>query len=849
MQVKYFLIAFFLVSVKRASAGTLCTSTTFDAAALATCDCPIGTGPTGSWANNLVPVSATNGVALPSLVGLGYAAGSTVSAALELAAANAALARCVDLMPGYQLAASTALPVLCADVNTFCPGLANAFSTNVITTTGADGTYSTPVLTSTATITGGNALSSPVKQSCPTNTAFPTKAACTAAYVPFLCCTAGVGAGCDAVGGTTSVVAATFSTPYLLNDCSVTSGYYISAAATASATTVVSQWASGSVCVAGATTTSITAEKSAQTPTTCAGQTAFMCALGTFSLTLNGHAGVTLAIADAVNEVVCTAGKGLMANAAATACVPMPGFFGAGDTAGTTQQGVCPQIGGVSVLGIGSVTSTSAAGGCNSIAAGYYLPATTVATGVTSATVTATQCPVGSYCPGITSLPSSVTINVPWSTAPTLTTTANLSSTGSILCPTGFTSVAGATAFSGCNAVAAGYYIPVTVSGATVNITICPAGSYCAGVTAADTATANAVATFSPVSAPTSVSLVASSAVSVTGLSACPASTTGTLTGKATYTAACTDLAQGYGLIASATSKTTLTDFISACVAGVGTAADKGCAGLPGLFSGSFSAFTGTGLSTATAANYVLASTSAITTAVTIAATGTNVNLDCIALTYSYANTTYCYVSVGNYVDASAPGTVATCPAGFYCPGGAVFDGVSSGGALTCPPGSTIVSTTGAITLNSVSDCIANPGYYIATTGGSPTICPAGYICPGGIAVGVAGGSFQCTANSTIALCNDFLDNIQSSSYAAGSTTVTAAPAAAAPAVTVSPAAVTVTPAPITVTPAPITVTTAPVTVTPAPITVNVPAPVSAASTRSSALVLVLAAFAALAAF
>jgi len=176
-------------------------------------------------------------------------------------------------------------------------------------------------------------------------------------------------------------------------------------------------------------------------------------------------------------------------------------------------------------------------------------------------------------------------------------------------------------------------------------------------------------------------------------------------------------------------------------------------------------------------------------------------------LPYSGASTTS-----GYYV--SAAGTVTACPAGASC---------TAGVALTAPGGGVIL-----------------PGFYVATAGTVPAICPSGSYCPGGGNLGIAGGSFACPVNSTLTGCNDFVDNAPS--------TVNSSPVSVAPA-PVTTGAVTVTPAPVTVSPAAVTVTPAAITVTPAPITVNVPAPVSAASTRSSALVLVLAALVALAAF
>jgi hypothetical protein len=224
-------------------------------------------------------------------------------------------------------------------------------------------------------------------------------------------------------------------------------------------------------------------------------------------------------------------------------------------------------------------------------------------------------------------------------------------------------------------------------------------------------------------------------------------------------------------------------------------------------------------------ANMLLVNATSITTAVATAI---------------QTGTAFALVNAGYFIAPSSYTPVA-CPAGSFCAGGdRVGDSTSMVIPIPCPAGTTFVSAIG---------CALNANFY-APTANTVLACAANYYCPGSSYLGFAGGGFLCPAsNSTIEACNTYLDNVQSSSYAAGASTTNVA--AAAPAVTVSPAPITVTPAPITVTPAPFTVTTAPVSVTPAsqPITINVPAPVSAASTRSSALVLVLAALAALAAF
>ena len=120
-------------------------------------------------------------------------------------------------------------------------------------------------------------------------------------------------------------------------------------------------------------------------------------------------------------------------------------------------------------LSTASSSAVSAATGCNAVAPGYSIPATTAAT----ASITPAQCAAGSYCQGL-------------STATGITFTANgissagaTSAAGTTACPvTGATSAAGATAASGCSVVLKGYYIDP--SSLTVPTT-CAVGEYCPG--------------------------------------------------------------------------------------------------------------------------------------------------------------------------------------------------------------------------------------------------------------------------------------------------------------------------------------------------------------------------------
>ena len=196
------------------------------------------------------------------------------------------------------------------------------------------------------------------------------------------------------------------------------------------------------------------------------------------------------------------------------------------------------------------------------------------------------------------------------------------------------------------------------------------------------------------------------------------------------------------------------------------------------------------------------------------------------------------FVNPGYYI-APFSFTPYACPAGSLCSGG---EGLGDYADVDmpptpCPPQTVLGKSGNSIAANGVTFSIIGPvtctpgsdctGCFLApnlysTPTGQVGLCPANYYCPGGGILGSqAPTSFLCTANSTLEVCNTFMDNVQSNSYAAGSTntttTIAAAaapavtvttPAAAAPAVTVSPAAITVTPAPITVTPAsqPITI-------------------------------------------
>jgi hypothetical protein len=173
-------------------------------------------------------------------------------------------------------------------------------------------------------------------------------------------------------------------------------------------------------------------------------------------------------------------------------------------------------------------------------------------------------------------------------------------------------------------------------------------------------------------------------------------------------------------------------------------------------------------------------------------------------------------VAPGYYIDHSALNTPATCPAGEYCPGGGAVG--TAGGDNNCPLGS-VGPATSSITNSNINDCILSTGYYIAASNVNlPVPCPAASICAGGGPLGTAVAAVACPTGSTNAAC--------------------------------------ITPAgPATVSTGPTTVTTAPVSVSPTsqPITVNFThSPVFSAAPLAAAAnsaVLVLAALLALVAF
>ena len=451
-------------------------------------------------------------------------------------------------------------------------------------------------------------------------------------------------------------------------------------------------------------------------------------------------------------------------------------------------------------FGIGGVTAISAATGCNSIAPGYYIAA--------SATTPSapTACPAGSYCSGTAN--GALTNNVAIAAANTIsgTPTSATVAQGTTACPTGTTnaltagSSVGALAVDAtvCDDLAPGYAIlsaiaaqstAGAITALTTGITPCAAGYYCPGkalgVNAITAGTTGSTFTWIAVAAITGGNAATGSP------QACTAGF-GYGVASATYVSAntgCNAIAPGYSLAAAGTTP-------AACPAG------SYCAGFS---TASGMTITGNSVTvgpTAATGATACAVTGATSAAGATAASGCNL------------------VGAGYYIDPSGLNTPVACSVGEYCPGnGGLYLNAAgtatatasvvvgtAGGDYNCPAGSVAPGTAPSTTNSALNDCNLLPNFYIPTGTGAalyvPVSCPAGSHCPGGTAIGTAGGSFACPANSTIPACTVAAVTAPSVTVAAAAAPAVTVAAAAAPAVTVAAGAapvvnVTVAAAPI----------------------------------------------------
>lgn len=323
-----------------------------------TCDCPIGTGPTGSLGSRALPVTAGNGYG-----------GATDAAAASLVKANTALDLCTDLLPGYKITAGQkTLPAACVKADGYCPGYPGAFpASDSIITTGSDTAGFTTPLVERNLVAGAQTFAKNLGgKACPTNT----------------------------VGGDTG--------PFTLDKCMVTNGFYLAAAPGA---------AEGSILACPVKKTCPTgvhaaAEIAAVAPVSCVGaggNTAgvdgtFFCPTKTY-----GTLGTTLAASKAAltGLVICGAGSGVKTGTEVS-CLPVAGFYGVEETVGTgtvkttAAKIACP----TGITGVAGKATLVL--GCTAIKAGYTasvaIPKNTVPGPVTLTGLIV--CPINKFCVG-----------------------------------------------------------------------------------------------------------------------------------------------------------------------------------------------------------------------------------------------------------------------------------------------------------------------------------------------------------------------------------------------------------------------------------------------------------------
>ena len=478
---------------------------------------------------------------------------------------------------------------------------------------------------------------------------------------------------------------------------------------------------------------------------------------------------------------------------------------------------------------------------CKDIAAGYTIIGTGIPLGssVSAGTLTTSAttgsiaspflattngvsvCPVGSFCVGQAGA-IAFTGTGPYSWAAVST------STSIIACPTGTTGTVttSVSAVLACTDLAAGYAILANiaaqssvgaVTSLTTGITQCAVGFYCLCKTAIIPITAGTTGstfTWTAITAPAAGTTTGAPQACTAGfgLSTASSSAVSAATG-------CNAVAPGYSIPATTAATASITP--AQCAAG------SNCLGL----------------STATGITFSANGISSAAASVTAGSTACPVSITSAAGATTSTGATGCnLVMPGYFVDASDPNCAHSgceaCQVGEYCPGnGGLYLNAAGtatatasvvvgtpGGEYNCPAGSATPGTVASATNNALVDCNLQPNFYIPSTATGvalyvPVSCPAGSHCPGGTAIGTAGGALVCPTGSTIPACTA---TSTTTNVAAPSVTVAAG---VAPAVTVAAGA-------------------APV------VNVTVAAPVSAAPrTVAHALVLALTAMAALAAF
>ena len=110
----------------------------------------------------------------------------------------------------------------------------------------------------------------------------------------------------------------------------------------------------------------------------------------------------------------------------------------------------------------------------------------------------------------------------------------------------------------------------------------------------------------------------------------------------------------------------------------------------------------------------------------------------------------FCLVRLAAALAGNANGFLV-CPADEYSVDGSDTDSAGTG-CTACPTGSAITSTSAA-DHTGIADCVLIAGYYIAADAlNTPVLCIADSYCPGGGAVGTAGGATACPNGGTLAV-------------------------------------------------------------------------------------------------
>ena len=470
--------------------------------------------------------------------------------------------------------------------------------------------------------------------------------------------------------------------------------------------------------------------------------------------------------------------------------------------------------------------SLATAGGFT-IAATYYL-------GGASGAVT--PCPTGATCAGAAFANTGIVAYGATTNSGYYVSTAATSSAVAVVtaCPaTGATCAGGQSlATQGGITISSGYYASAVNGGVVTTVAACPTGASCAGATGANTLVAGYGATtlagywlsgFATSTAAATVSACgtgggASNVADVCAYGVPLTTQTGGANGIAVAGGAPNDVVSTYYQVNGSSKATAV---YTVCPTGATCTSGTGKAGV--LYSGAV-----------TASGYFVSAPGTVSQCPTAGATCAVNVLLCTAANVPYAYCTGAAASSSGtpVISLATPGGLwaiypgymatsvyngnayafAACPVGAVCAGDSVSNSGSDlpytgattapgyyvsapGVATACPAGATC--TTGQ-PLSTPGGGVIVAGFYVLTAGSAPALCPTGFYCPGGGNVGIAGGSFQCPANSTLAACNDFMDNAPAS-YNGGSTSTPVSAGVAAGAVTVSPAAVTVSPAPIVV--------------------------------------------------